>query len=128
MFGKMSIDEAHSCAARYATEKAWPDRDGARELRSGWYFPWRFSGEPLIGSNGIIVDKQTGRAVLLGSAYPLERDLRAYDAGYPLTPANLIVNAVADQELTDAFLNNDLQFHLHILPLSHPRPRAGRLC
>jgi hypothetical protein len=94
----MSIDEAHTCAAKHATEKAWPDRDRAREMRSGWYFPWRFSGEPLVGSNGIIVDKRTRRVMLLGSAYPLERDLRAYDAGYPMTNANLVVSAVGDQE------------------------------
>jgi hypothetical protein len=93
----MSIDEAHTCAATHATEKARPDRDRAREIRLGWYFPWRFVGDSLIGSNGIIVDKRTRRVVILGSAYPVERDLRAYDAGYPLTKAHLLVTAVADQ-------------------------------
>jgi len=100
----MSIDEAHICAAKYATEKACPDRDGAREIRSGWYFPWRFAGEPLIGSNGIIVDKRTRRVVRLGSAYPVERDLRAYDAGYPLTAAHLVVTAVGDKSRAIALL------------------------
>jgi hypothetical protein len=100
----MSIDEAHICAAKHATEKAWPDRDRAREIRSGWYFPWRFAGKPLIGSNGIIVDKRTRRVVRLGSAYPLERDLRAYDAGYPLTHAHLVVTAVGDQNRAIALI------------------------
>jgi hypothetical protein len=93
----MSIDEAHTYAAKHATKRAWPDRDRAQEIRLGWYFPWRFAGELLVGSNGIIVDKRTGRAVPLGSAYPLERDLRAYDAGYPLTRAQLVVTAVGDR-------------------------------
>ncbi len=100
----MSIDEAHLFAVRCATEKAWPDRDHAREIRSGWYFPWKFAGEPLVGSNGIIVDKRTGRVVRLGSAYPLERDLHAYDAGYPLTKAHLVVTRVADQNRAIALL------------------------
>ena len=52
-----------------------------RETRQGWYFPWQFDGEPLIGSKGIIVEKLSGRVFRLGSAFSLERDLAAFDAG-----------------------------------------------
>lgn len=95
----MSIDEAHVFAKLFATEKAWPDPDldNAREILLGWYFPWRFASEPWSGSKGVIVDKRSGRVIVLGSAYPLERDLQAYDAGYPLTKAHLVVTRVADQ-------------------------------
>ena len=42
--------------------------DRVRETRCGWFFPWHFDGPPLVGSKGVVVDKQTGRVVTLGSA------------------------------------------------------------
>ena len=96
----MTPDEAWEYAAVHAKEDEWPDRDRAREIELGWYFPWRFpdDGEVRLGSNGLIVNKRTGKVVVLGSAYTLERDLHAYDAGYPLNGADLIVTAVANED------------------------------
>ena len=69
----------------------------ARESRCGWFFPWRFEGPPLIGSNGVVVDKRTGRVVTLGSAYSLDRDLNAFDAGYRFRPAFLVITDVRNE-------------------------------
>src|SRR5579871_4200327 len=71
----------------------------AREIQQGWYFPWQNDGPPMAGSKGIIVEKLSGRVFTLGSAYSLERDLAAFDAGYRFEPANLVVNAVRDKQL-----------------------------
>ncbi len=71
--------------------------DQARETCSGWFFPWCFEGPSLVGSKGVVVDKQTGRVVTLGSAYSLDRDLNAFDAGYRFSPAFLVVTAVRNE-------------------------------
>jgi len=71
--------------------------DQVRETRCGWFFPWHFDGPPLAGSKGVVVDKQTGRVVKLGSAYSLERDLNAFDAGYRFGSAFLVVTAVRNE-------------------------------
>jgi hypothetical protein len=94
----MTLDEALECAASHAD--GVPDRDGARELELGWYFPWKFpdDGQMRVGSKGLIVNKRTRKVVVPGSAYSLERDLNAYDAGYPLGSADFIVTAVADTD------------------------------
>lgn len=52
-----------------APERFVVDIDQVRETRCGWYFPWRFDGPPQAGSKGVIVDKQSGRVVTLGSAF-----------------------------------------------------------
>lgn len=71
--------------------------DQARESRCGWFFPWRLEDDPAAGSKGVVVDKQTGRVVTLGSAYSLDRDLNAFDAGYRFGPAFLVVTAVRNE-------------------------------
>lgn len=48
------------------------DDDGARELEQGWFFPYRAVSEPVAGSNGIVVNKKTGKVYHLGSAFPVE--------------------------------------------------------
>jgi len=71
--------------------------DQVRETRCGWFFPWRLDGRPSAGSKGVVVDKQTGRVITLGSAYSLERDLNAFDAGYRFGPAFLVVTDVRNE-------------------------------
>jgi hypothetical protein len=102
----MTLDEALECAAAHAHADGWPDPVNAREIESGWYFPWRFpdDGVTRLGSNGLIVNKRTRKVVVLGSAYSLERDLNAHDAGYPLKGADFIVTAVADEDRAVALL------------------------
>lgn len=68
-----------------------------RETRCGWFFPWRFEDPPAPGSKGVVVDKQTGQVVTLGSAYSLDRDLNAFDAGYRFGSAFLVVTAVRNE-------------------------------
>ena len=75
-----------------------------RELQSGWYFGCRSLGEPLYGSNGLIVNKATGKVLHLGSAFPLERDLDLYDRGYHFERYDLVVLEVANLDATLAAL------------------------
>jgi hypothetical protein len=75
------------------------DDEGVRELREGWFFPYRCS-EPCAGSNGVIVNKTTGKLLELGSAFPIERDLDFYDKGYHCDCGYLVVTNVADAERT----------------------------
>jgi hypothetical protein len=73
------------------------DLSAARELREGWFFP---NADPLVGSTGIIVNKRSGRTLVLGSAFPIERDLRAYDDGYQIDCGDLVITRVLDTEAT----------------------------
>jgi hypothetical protein len=41
----------------------------------GWYFPLRWT-RLMAGCNGVIVNKETSKLFALGSAFPVERDLR----------------------------------------------------
>jgi len=69
------------------------------ELRDGWYFALA-APRVMIGSNGLIVNKRTGRVLHLGSAFPVERDLAMYDRGYQYARYTLTVTAVNDLDCT----------------------------
>jgi len=49
-----------------------------------------------VGSNGVIVNKRTGRIFELGSAFPVERDLRIYDRGWHAAVYDLVVLSIRD--------------------------------
>ncbi len=68
-----------------------------RELREGWFFAY---ATREIGSNGIIVNKHTGKLFNLGSAFPIERDLELYDRGYQFERYDLVVLAIHDLAAT----------------------------
>lgn len=51
------------------------DDGQVRELPQGWFFPYRCTGEPTAGSQGVIVNKTTGAVFQLGSAFPVDRDI-----------------------------------------------------
>ena len=85
--------------AAQAAASAHVDASASREIREGWFFPYR-SDELLLGSNGIIVNKQTGACFMLGSAYPVERDLKAYDEGFRFASYDLTITRVNDEERT----------------------------
>ena len=76
------------------------DDDGVRELAQGWFFPYRAVSGPVAGSNGLVVNKETGKIYRLGSAFPVERDLVLYDRGYQFERYDLVVLAVEDPVLT----------------------------
>lgn len=85
---------AHEVALR-----AWHplDLSAARELREGWFFPYSGDG---IGSSGVIVKKASGDVFVLGSTFPLNRDLRAYDEGFQFEGCDLIITAIRDSNAT----------------------------
>ena len=87
------IAEANACAGLTVAVHH------VRETQQGWYFPWQNDGPPMAGSKGIIIEKQTGRVFMLGSAFSLDRDLAAFDAGYRFGSATLVVSAVRDRQL-----------------------------
>lgn len=72
-----------------------------RELREGWFFPYR-AEQLMSGSQGVIVNKRTGRIFNLGSAFPVERDLVLYDRGYQSSLYDLVILAVHDLSATAA--------------------------
>lgn len=92
------IDEVQ---ARQLAERSCTSDDvslgPARELREGWFFPWRTA---RVGCSGVIVNKRTGRLLHLGSAFPVERDLAMYDRGYQFDTYDLVIVAVHDREAT----------------------------
>jgi hypothetical protein len=69
----------------------------AKELQEGWFFPWITSH---LGCNGVIVNKQSGRVLKLGSAFPVERDLVLYDRGFQFEQYDLVILAIHDLEAT----------------------------
>jgi hypothetical protein len=69
----------------------------AREIQSGWYFALITD---RIGSNGVVVNKRTGRVLSLGSGRSLERQLAMYDRGYQFARYDLVILAVHDMEAT----------------------------
>jgi hypothetical protein len=101
----LSRAEALRIAQREATDQVSVREQDARELSNGWYFPWHLpGGENLVGSHGIIVHKETGRCFPLGSAYPADRDLRAYEAGFVSPNYDIKLTSVAHREPTLDFL------------------------
>lgn len=67
-----------------------------RETREGWFFPYRATGSLSAGSNGVIVNKRTGACLVLGSAFPIERDLAAYDQGFQFDRCELVITGIPD--------------------------------
>lgn len=103
--------------AREVVEKRIPKDCGIVEERTleksfGWYFCYqsneylatRDARHPLIGSGGIVVDKLTGRAFEFGSAYSLERNFAAYEAGFKFEKYDLTILRVNDLARTVEFL------------------------
>ena len=93
---------------------------GARELKNGWFFSWRRNGllgqlgiigslldrNPIVGSHGVIVNKQSGKIWSLGSGFPLQRDLDAYEAGFECEVYDLKLLSISNHERTADFLSN----------------------
>ncbi|MGI9609632.1 MAG: hypothetical protein ACR2NL_04990 [Acidimicrobiia bacterium] len=96
MMGVFEVDDLE--AARAVAEQYVGEGDGfldlsapPQEIASGWFF---HADARFVGSNGIVVNKKTGRVLALGSAFPIERDLRFYDKGYQAKVYDLVVLAV----------------------------------
>jgi hypothetical protein len=93
---------ARELAARDVPAGLEIDAEHARELREGWFFPYRASDPHRmpLGTKGIIVNKKTGATFGLGSAFPIERDLALYDRGYQFNRYDLVVTRIVDLERT----------------------------
>ena len=99
----LSEHQARELAAPYVASKMRSIRGArlgpVRELRLGWFFPFH-ADERFAGSNGVIVNKETGHALVLGSAFSPERDSRFYDLGYQSEVYDLTITAVLDPRRT----------------------------
>lgn len=97
----LSHEEALNIALGKVEQGATVWESKSIELSNGWFFPWRSTdSELLIGSQGIIVSKLNGECFQLGSAFPVERDLRLYEAGYTRTDYDIKIRSINDPELT----------------------------
>jgi hypothetical protein len=109
----ISFEEAKSIAlAEIDADCALLD-EVTLEKPYGWYFCFQSKRfletgdfrDSLVGSGGFIVEKADGRIFRFGSAYPLERNLRAYEAGFKFELYDLIVKKVRDIRQATLLLN-----------------------
>ncbi|NUP08868.1 MAG: hypothetical protein HOW73_22705 [Polyangiaceae bacterium] len=87
----LPIHAADLIAAANAPELEGLELAAPEELKSGWFYRYTFPGLPPAGSGGLIVNKRTGKVFHLGSAYPIERDLKMYERGYQFNSYDLVV-------------------------------------
>jgi hypothetical protein len=105
--GPLGRADLQRIAERVVPEGLAIDEGRVRELRTGWLFPYRSAtGGAVVGSNGVIVNKLTGKAVRLGSAFPMDRDAAMYERGYCFERYDLVVTGVRDMERTIDALQN----------------------
>jgi hypothetical protein len=86
--------------------------DVTLEKPYGWFFRYGTkSGGSLIGPGGFIVDREDGHVCEFSAAYPLERNLAAYEAGFKYRFYDLTVTSVANMEQSVEFLYRlDMQY------------------
>jgi hypothetical protein len=70
------------------------DTSNVRELTNGWFVAWEPS--ELVGSSGLIVNKDDGACLVLGSAFSIDRDCEFYEKGYRWEVYDLVITAVHD--------------------------------
>jgi hypothetical protein len=87
----VSETRAREVAEAFALDDGISLAAGATESDRGWYFSWN---EVLVGSHGLVVNKETGSVFVLGSAFPVDRDLRMYDQGMDAEKQDLVITAV----------------------------------
>lgn len=74
----------------------------------GWYFCFHSKSDDdiIFGSNGFIVDRDDGSICRFGSAYSLDQNFAAYEAGFKYDLYNLIILSVSDIQKTVQFLRD----------------------
>ncbi len=120
----ISYEQALSIAQGRVPEDCALIEDATRELPDGWYFHFQSKAylqsgderELLFGHAGMIVNKQTGEVVELGSAFNLDRHFSVYQAGIHGENYDLVVERVTNLEETIK--------HLQGLGLSHVTPEV----
>lgn len=91
----ITVEQAHTIASKTLRPTMALGEPISHE--EGWFFPYITK---LVGSKGVVVNKQTGKPHTLGSAHPLDRDLRFYDLGYQFERYDLVVLAIHDLKAT----------------------------
>ena len=112
------IAERHAGADRLAAS--------AIETERGWFFALEWDGElRLGGSEGLVVNKGTGRVMELGGSHlPLDRDLAMYDQGMDAEKHDLVVLEISDHDATVAFL---MQLCPMVIDLSYESGAVWRI-
>jgi len=101
----LSRSEALRIALSEVSDGLTLKESDATELSNGWYFPLSSSdGEMWVGSHGLAVGKLDGAVMHFGSAYPVERDLRAYEAGMTRPSCDIRISRINDYEATLGFV------------------------
>ncbi len=70
------------------------DTSKVRELNNGWFVAWAPS--ELVGSSGLVVNKDDGACLILGSAFSIDRDCEFYEKGYRWEVYDLVITEVHD--------------------------------
>lgn len=120
----ISYEQARTIAQGRVPEDCAIDEEATSEEPDGWYFQFQAktylkSGDfrdLLVGNAGMMVNKQTGDVLELGSAFSLERHFRVYRAGIHREDYDLVVESVRNLEQT-------IQ-HLQRLGLSYVQPEV----
>lgn len=104
----ITFEEAKQIAIRRIGPKCALIDDATFEKPYGWYFTYQAtaylqSGNPmnmLIGVGGFIVEREDGDVFVFGSAYPLEHNLAAYEAGFKFYTYDLTILSIRDIQQT----------------------------
>jgi hypothetical protein len=109
----LTFEQARAIAVRFAGPGRGLMESAIQEFSCGWYFvaqteAYLRTGDPAhmeIGSGGFVVDRESGRVHEFGSAYPLERNLRAYERGFRFEAYDLTVTSVRDLRMAARLLS-----------------------
>lgn len=78
----------------------------------------------MLGSHGVIVNKQTGARFGLGSRFPIERDLALYDTEYQFHSYALVITKIANMDRT---LDTLEQLDINIVEPSYAHGTVWRI-
>ena len=109
----ISFEDAKTIALGEIGEDCALLDDATLEKPYGWYFCFQSKQfletqnfrDMLAGNGGFIVEKTDGRVFRFGSAYSLERNLRAYEAGFKFELYDLTVKRARDIRQAVLLLN-----------------------
>ena len=94
----------------------------ARELNEGWYFPCIAKRSRVF--TGVIINKETGRELLIMLHSPMERDPSLYDRGYQFRKYDLVILAITDFEHT---VSTIIEMHFVIVAPYYKYDRVWRV-
>ena len=109
----ISFDEAQKIALNKIGADCALLRDELIEKPYGWYFRLQSKkyietgniSDMLVGSNGFLVEKETGNVVEFSSAYSLEKNFEIYEKGFLRRNLDLVITKVFDLREAVRLLN-----------------------